>query len=143
MNRHQMEAKRYLSQAFGINKRIESKLDQIQELRDLATKATISYSDMPYDPNKGKSRVEDSVIKIVDLEGEINRDVLELVDLKVDIIRRINEVENTELRTILDLRYLKYMRWEQIAAELGYGMSNTYELHTKALDAMTVPDIPE
>ena len=28
MNRHQQEAKKYLSQAFGLNQRIESKLDQ-------------------------------------------------------------------------------------------------------------------
>ena len=29
MNRHQQEAKKYLSQAFGLNQRIESKIDQI------------------------------------------------------------------------------------------------------------------
>lgn len=47
MNRHQQEAKKYLSQAFGLNQRIESKLGQIEDLHDLATKATVTYSDMP------------------------------------------------------------------------------------------------
>ena len=52
MNRHQQEAKKYLSQAFGLNQRIESKLGQIEDLHDLATKATVTYSDMPKNPNR-------------------------------------------------------------------------------------------
>ena len=45
MNRHQQAAKKYLSQAFGLNQRIESKLGQIEDLHDLATKATVTYSE--------------------------------------------------------------------------------------------------
>ena len=74
MNKHQIAAKKYLSQAFGLNQRIESKLGQIEELHDLATKATVTYSDMPRNPNKGHSRLEDAVIKIIELENEINKD---------------------------------------------------------------------
>ena len=59
MNKHQIAAKKYLSQAFGLNQRIESKLGQIEELHNLATKATVTYSDMPRNPNKGHSRLEE------------------------------------------------------------------------------------
>ena len=97
MNRHQQEAKKYLSQAFGLNQRIESKLGQIEDLHDLATKATVTYSDMPRNPNKGHSRLEDAVIQIIELETEINQDMMKLVALKKDIIRRIKAVES--LRT--------------------------------------------
>ena len=103
MNKHQIAAKKYLSQAFGLNQRIESKLGQIEELHDLATKATVTYSDMPKNPNKGHSRLEDAVIKIIELENEINKDMVELVELKKDIIRRIKAVESTELQTVLEL----------------------------------------
>ena len=54
MNKHQIAAKKYLSQAFGLNQRIESKLGQIEELHDLATKATVTYSDMPRNPSNLK-----------------------------------------------------------------------------------------
>ena len=64
MNKHQTAAKKYLSQAFGLNQRIESKLGQIEELHDLATKATVTYSDMPKNPNRGHSRMEDCICKI-------------------------------------------------------------------------------
>ena len=79
MNRHQQEAKKYLSQAFGLNQRIESKLGQIEDLHDLATKATVTYSDMPRNPNKGHSRLEDAVIQIIELETEI-RDIIALLE---------------------------------------------------------------
>ena len=141
MNRHQQEAKKYLSQAFGLNQRIESKLGQIEDLHNLATKATVTYSDMPRNPNKGQSRLEDCVIQIMELEAEINRDMIKLVELKKDIIRRIKSVENAELQTILELRYLSYMRWEEIAIELGYGIDNVFRLHRNALDEITIPEI--
>ena len=138
MNKHQIAAKKYLSQAFGLNQRIESKLGQIEELHDLATKATVTYSDMPRNPNKGHSRLEDAVIKIIELENEINKDMVELVELKKDIIRRIKAVESTELQTVLELRYLSYMRWEEIAIELGYGIDNVFRLHRNALDEIKI-----
>ena len=139
MNRHQNEAKKYLSQAFGLNQRIESRLKQIDELHDLATKATVTYSDMPRNPNKGHSKVEDTVIKIMELEEEIKRDMDTLVNLKQDIIRRIKAVKDPELQTILDLRYLAYMRWEEIAIELNYGIANVFILHRRALDEIEIP----
>ena len=126
MNRHQQEAKKYLSQVFGLNQRIESKLGQIEDLHDLATKATVTYSDMPRNPNKGHSRLEDAVIQ--------------MIELKKDIIRRIKAVESSELQTVLELRYLSYMRWEEIAIELGYGIDNVFRLHRNALDEIEIPE---
>ena len=140
MNKKQNAAKKYLSQAFGLNQRIESKIDQIAVLNDLATKATVTYSDMPKSPNRNGSRMEDAIIKIIDLEAEINQDMMKLVELKKDIIRRIKAVDGAELQTILELRYLSYMRWEEIAIELGYGIDNVYYLHRKALDNIKIPE---
>ena len=133
MNRKQQEAKKYLSQAFGLNQRIESKLNQIEELHNLAAKVTAAYSDMPKSPNRDGSRMEDTVCRIIDLESEINQDMLWLVELKKGIVRRIKAVENTELQMVLELRYLSYMRWEEIAIELGYGIDNVFRLHGKPL----------
>ena len=140
MNKHQVAAKKYLSQAFGLNQRIESKLGQIEDLHDLATKATVTYSDMPKNPNRGGSRMEDAIIKIIDLESEINQDMIQLVELKKNIIGRIKAVESTEFQTVLELRYLSYMRWEEIAIELGYGIDNVFRLHRNAVDEIRIPE---
>lgn len=140
MNKHQMEAKQYLSQAFGISQRIQSKLEQIEEIRSLAAKMSTVYSDMPKNPNRNLHPMENSIVKFLDLEDELRYDISMLLALKKDIINRINAVNNADLQTVLELRYLSYMPWGDIASQLGYSVDNVYKLHRSALDKMTVPD---
>jgi DNA-directed RNA polymerase specialized sigma subunit len=44
-----------------------------------------------------------------------------------------------ECETLLEMRYLSFMRWEEIAAQLGYSQSYIYHLHRKALSLVRVP----
>ena len=62
-----------------------------------------------------------------------------LVDLKKQILDSINKVEDPELRTLLELRYISYMSWENIASEMFYGIDNVFKLHRKALEQIEVP----
>ena len=133
MNKKQNAAKKYLSQAFGLNQRIESKIDQIAILNDLATKATVTYSDMPKSPNRAGSRMEDAICKIIDLEVEINKDIDQLVDLKSDITHLIKKVNTHEYQIVLEQRYLCFKTWEQISVDLGYSIQHTFRLHDQAL----------
>lgn len=132
-----MTKKEYLSQAYRLNQRINSKLAQVTALNDLATKCTTTLSDMPRNPNRSISTMADAVEKIVDLQSEINRDIDALVDLKRDIVRAIKAVENTEYQTILELRYLCFKTWEQIAVYMGYNVRHVYRIHDEALNALS------
>lgn len=128
-----MKIKEYLMQAYRIDQRINSKLEQIASLHDLATKATVTYSDMPRNPNKGKSKIEDTIIKIMELEDEINHDIDRLVDLKTDITHLIKNLDSHEYQIILEQRYLCFKSWEQIAVDMGYSIQHTSRLHDAAL----------
>jgi len=130
-----MNTKDYLSQAYRIDQRINSKLAQVMSLRDLLGKATGTLSGAPKAATPNPHTMEDTIAKMVDLENEINEDIDTLVDLKAEIIRRIKRVENTEYQTILELRYLCFKRWEVIAVELGYDLRYLYKLHDQALEA--------
>ncbi|MCI9189474.1 MAG: DUF1492 domain-containing protein [Lachnospiraceae bacterium] len=140
MNRQQTAAKNYLMRAYRVDQRIENKLEQIQLLNDLAAKATVTYSDMPGSPNRNVHKMEDVLVKIIDIKTEINADMLELVDLKKETMDCIKQVDDPELQLILELRYLNYVGWEQIAGDLGYGIDNVFRLHRKALDFIEVPE---
>lgn len=140
MNRQQTAAKNYLMRAYRVDQRIENKLEQIQQLNDLATKATVTYTDMPGSPNRNIHSLEDVIVKIIDIKTEIHADMLELVDLKKEIMDSIKKVEDPELQLILELRYMSYMGWEKIAGELGYGIDNVFKLHRKALDFVEVSE---
>ena len=128
-----MTAKEYFSQAYKIDNDINSKLEQVASLRDLATKATTTMSDMPGSPNRNIHKMENAIIKIVDLEDEINSDINELISLKADITHMIKRVTNRQERTVLEKRYLCFDTWEQISVEMGYSIQHTFRLHDKAL----------
>ena len=81
-----MTEKEYLLQARYLDERINSKIQQIASLNELATRCTSTISDMPRNPNHGGSRMADAVIKIVSLQEEINEDIDALVDLKHEIM---------------------------------------------------------
>lgn len=131
-----MTSKEYLSQAYRIDQRINSKIEQVSSLHDLATKATSTLSDMPGSATRNVHRMEDVIVKIIDLENEINTEIDRLVDVKREITRLITEIPNPEEQTLLELRYLCFKSWEQIAVDMGYSVENTYRLHRKALRNM-------
>ena len=128
-----MTAKEYLGQARFLDMRINSKIQQIISLNELATKCTSTLSDMPKSTNRCGSRMEDAIIKIITLEEEINRDIDTLVDLKSEITRIIKAVLNVEHQTILEKRYLCFINWEQIAVDMNYSMQHIFRMHDKAL----------
>jgi DNA-directed RNA polymerase specialized sigma subunit len=133
-----MTKKEYLAQAYRLDQRINSKLAQVTALNDLATKCTSTLTDMPRNPSRGISTMADAVEKIVDLQTEINRDIDDLVDLKRDIVRAIKTVVNTEYQTILELRYLCFKTWEQIAVDMGYNVRHVYRIHDEAVECIPI-----
>ena len=117
-----MTAKEYLTQAYRIDQRINSKLEQVASLRDLSTKATSTFSDVPPSGTRDVHRMEDVICKIIMLENEINAEIDHLVDLKREIREVISAVKNLECQTLLELRYLCFKTWEQIAVQMNYSM---------------------
>lgn len=131
-----MIAKDYLSQAYRIDQRINSKIEQVRSLRELALKATSTLSDSPVSGTRNVHRMDGIIAKMVDLEDEINADIDNLVDLKTEIVKIIKAVSNTEYQTLLELRYLCFKRWEEIAVDMTYSCQHIYRLHDAAVKAV-------
>lgn len=132
-----MKAKEYLGKAYRLDQRINSKLDQVASLNELATKATSTLSDMPKNPNKAISTMENTICKIIDLQDEINRDIDRLVDLKTEIVTTVKNIENKEYQTLLEKRYLCFDTWEQIAVDMNYSIRWVHNIHGKALKELS------
>lgn len=135
-----MTAKEYLSQAYRLDKRIDSKIEQLKSLNLLATKCTSTLSDMPKSQSISNSRLEDTVVKIVDLQEEINKDIDSLVDLKRDIVKTIKSVQNPEYQIILELRYLCFKTWEEIAVQMNCSIDNVFKIRKNALKSVVIPE---
>ena len=134
-----MRAKEYLGQAYRLDQRINSKLEQIASLDELTTKCNLTLTGMPRNPDRGTSNMAEAVGKIIDLQTEINYDIQKLVDLKREMVRVIKAVDNTEYQTLLELRYLCFKTWEQIAVDLGYNVRHVYRMHDEAVESIKVP----
>ena len=133
-----MTAKEYLGQAYRLDQRINSKLEQVAALNDLATKATSTLTGMPRNPNRATSMMADAIAKIIDLQAEINNDIDRLVDLKREIVGLIKTINNMEYQTLLEKRYLCFETWEQIAVDMGYNVRHVYRIHDEAVAIIKV-----
>ena len=129
-------AKEYLGQDYRIDQRINSKIEQVSALNNMAIKATSTISDMPGSATRNIHRMEDVIVKIIDLQNEINADIDELVDFKAEVMSVIKSIDNLEYQTLLELRYLCFKPWEQIAIELGYSINNVFKMHRKAIELL-------
>lgn len=99
--------------------RINAKLEQLDSLKNLRLRA---------------ESADGTVTKIAAMQEEINRDIDELVDLKAEITRRIRQLSKPEYQTVLELRYLCFMTWEEIIDRMCYTGRHVFRLHKEALE---------
>lgn len=134
-------AKEFLNQAYRLNELIDSDVEELERLRDLATRIS--------GPNFGE-RVQTSrnpdppfvryLDNIMDMEQRIHRELCELVVLKKRITESLEKVENREERLLLTYRYLDNRTWEQIASMLSVSDRTVHRIHASALRNFPVPD---
>lgn len=127
-----MRAKYYLRQIRRLDNIINAKLEQIEILKSMSTKITTDLSNERVQTSVS-DKLGSSVVKIVDLENELNDSIDRLIDLKSEAMKRIDSLENENYKLLLTLRYLNYKTWEQIAVEMNYSYRNIHKLHEKSL----------
>ena len=128
-----MNAKEYLRQAWNIDQRIKDKLDQVARLKEMTTNVTSVISDMPRRATPNPQKMEDAVLRLAEMESEIDADISSLVNLKIEIMQTIWRVEDANCRTLLEMRYISFKSWEEIAAAMGITVRWLHRLHAKAL----------
>lgn len=136
-----MNAKDFLSQAMFIDQEINVKLNRISALRALTTQTSFTMKETLVTQTRNVHRLQDIIAKIADLTEEINQEIDHLIDLKREISDCIGTVPDAECRMLLEQRYLCYCAWTDIADQLGYGLSNIYRLHKKALALIKTPEL--
>ena len=148
MNDKPMTAKEYLSQAYRIDQRINAKLEQLENLRALSRKTTVSYGSEPVSHTRNVTSMEDTIVRLIDLENEINADIDRLVDLKREIYDVLRHVQDPELQLLLELRYLCFKNWSEISVALDLDDRYVFKIHGRALgelariiSALAVKDI--
>lgn len=131
------DAKSFLKRVRIYDTHINSKLEDLHHLKDLATKVTTSYGAEPVACSGNSDKIGDVVACIVDLENEINREIDAFIDLKRQANDVINKVKHPDQLKVLYLRYFQYKQWEQIALEMCMTYRNVCYIHGNALQTVT------
>lgn len=128
----------FLKRYKSIDRRIDLKCEELSRWRARATKITPVYSEMP---KGGQScdKVQTTVEKIVEIETDIDFEIDELMAVKKEVMAAINSVRDPVLCHLLELRYIRDKKWEQIAVEMNYDYRWVLKLHGKALNLVNAP----
>ena len=138
-----MTAKEYLRQAYRLDQKINSDLEEVAALREMASSVSSpQLSERVQTSRKGDAPFVRCLEKIIELEDKINKEIDLLVELKKEIRMVITTVEDTDERMVLKYRYVHNYTWEQIGNELHADARTVRRWHGKALLHVVLPETP-
>lgn len=127
------ELKHKLRSAWVLQQQIDAYKIELQNLRDNANRITPAYSMAPGGGGNGQ-RIENAMVKIVDIENNIKKDI-EIQLLAIDEIHCLMAmIDEPLLKLLIHKRYVLYEKWEKIAVDLNYSWKQIHRLHNKALN---------
>lgn len=109
---------------------------RLDALRSASTNITAKVSDMPRPASPNVHRFEDMMLKIVDLEREIQEAEIALAGIKADIALRITEWADAEAAEMMMMRYVDGKHWDVIADELSTSKRTLFRILRPALETI-------
>ena len=113
-----------LEQLTLLNSEISRDLERLQELYALLTGCTSSIRGLPHIGLLRGSDRPDKFVSMIDvLEQQIKERVLDSAALYIQIWSYINTIHDPLVRQIIALRYIDGLPWQQVANNIGGGIS--------------------
>ena len=126
-----------LNRGYRAKERIAARQKRIEDWRQIAESITANPENASSGGGYPTSKTENCVVAIMTLEEEIKDEIIEIADFERQTSQIIRElVEDQNFKTLLELRYLSYLRWEEIAVKMNYTFRWTQELHHRALASL-------
>lgn len=123
---------RYLSRYRKIDRQIDQLLEEQSRWREMALKITPVLSQTPGGGESG-SPIERPMDKVLEIDVEINREIDELQIVRQEIRAALNQLEDENLKLLMEYRYIDGLTWEQVAEKMHYSWRHTCRLHGEAL----------
>ena len=130
-----MSTKEWLMRAWKIDNEIATLEKELTLAKERAMSVTSHISDVKVQTS-GRNSTENAIHKYIEYQEKLNKRLDKLFEVKNEIIDVIARVDNTDYRTLLELRYLRFMTWEKIARELHLDLRYVYRLHGAALNSV-------
>lgn len=109
-------------------KRIEL---QKAELRLNRIMPATANDGMPH--GNGTSDLSSYAAKLDEIEQKLFAEKYKRICVFQEITSAINDMEDETEKTLLTYRYIKRMKWEEIAVKMGYSWQHIHKIHARAL----------
>ena len=127
-----MTAKEFMKQHERIVEKIRQIEIQIYDIEQTLGVKGVNYDSQPH--GSGISQVtESTATKLIELR-EVQRDLVDkLWTKRIEIERIIFMIENATFAELLQRKYIRLQKWEDIATDMKFDSRYIYKLHGKAL----------
>ena len=138
-----MTSKEYLRQAYRLDQKINSDIEEVARLREMAASISApALGDRVQTSRMSEAPFVRSGGKIMLLEEKINREIDTLVDLKEQMREVIEAVTDRDEQMVLRYRYVHNLTWEQIGTEMNADERTIRRWHGSALLHVRLPENP-
>ena len=127
-----MTVKQWLWRYSNADHRIDSLLQQRQEVYDRLTKITAALDSESVSSTKDPHKFDE----LADLDVFIRQRVSQSMSIRLEITTAIEELEDWRHRDILTYRYINGYTWEQVADIIHMSVRHVTRLHGDALAAI-------
>lgn len=127
-----MTAKEFMKQHERVVEKIRQIEIQIYDIEQTLGIKGVNYDSQPH--GSGISQVtESTATKLIELR-EMQRDLVDkLWTKRIEIERVIFMIENATLAELLQRKYIRLQKWDDIATDMKFDSRYIYKLHGKAL----------
>lgn len=105
--------------------------EEIDELRMDKMFPTLIQDGMPH--GSSSRDLSAYAAQLDELLVELKDQMEKRIRIRREITRKIESMQDETEKTVLRLRYIRWLRWEQIAERMGYSLRNITKIHGKAL----------
>ena len=138
-----MTAKEYLKQAYRLDHRINSNIQELERLREMASSVSSPGFEERHDPNRPtEAPFVKCLMRVMELEEKINAEIDRLMALKEQMRMVIDTVSDRDEQMVLRYRYIHGMTWEKIGDMLHTDRTTVYRWHNTALRHVVLPENP-
>ena len=123
----------FLKSCWYHNQWIKLKLEEIRHYRDIAESITADIKEVTTFCLTPSCKLENCVVEIVSIQEMLQARVKELRSDLDAVQEAINLLEDETQILLMDARYIRHMKWEEIAILLSYTHRRTLQIHSKAL----------
>lgn len=128
-----MIAKEYLKQVRNLDKLINAKISELDELeKQITSLHSVTLGDKVQSSSSGDS-LQRTIDKIIDMRAEINGEIDRLVDLKAVIRNQLNSLNDNRYIAVMVEYYINGKTFEKIAENMHYSNRQIIRIHGNAL----------